>query len=114
MKHPVSNISEVSAGSGHGGRGGRGLGCGGLGGQEGRGGDKVPPPTSKDVDACTHMSDHYLSDSNYTDLSPAEKAILWQIRKKRTGNDSIPSPTPSIINQVKRNISELKFTLRDL
>ena len=60
------------------------------------------------------MSDQYLSDNNYKDLSPAEKARLWQIRKKITGNDSNPSPPPPIINQVKRKISELKITLRDM
>ena len=60
------------------------------------------------------MSDQYLSDNNYKDLSPAEKARLWQIRKKITGNDSNPSPPPPSINQVKRNISELKVTLGDL
>ena len=51
---------------------------------------------------------------NYKDLSPAEKSRLWQIRKKRTGNDSNSSPPPSMINQVKKNISELKFTLHNL
>ena len=60
------------------------------------------------------MSDQYLSDKNYKDLSPAEKARLWQIRKKITGNDSNPRSHPPRTNQVKRNISELKVTLRDL
>ena len=60
------------------------------------------------------MSDQYFSDKNYKDLNPAEKARLWQIRKKITGNDSNPSPPPPSINQVKRKISELKVALCDL
>ena len=60
------------------------------------------------------MSVKYFSDKNYKYLSPAEKAGLWKTRKKRTGNDSNPSPPPSMINQVKRKISELKFTFRDM
>ena len=114
MNHPVRNISEVSAGSGCGGRGGSGRVCGSQGGQEGRGGDKVPPPTSKEIAACTHMSDQYLTDKNYKDLSQAKNSRLWQIRKKKAVNGSNPSPPPSMANQVKRNIGELKVTLRDL
>ena len=60
------------------------------------------------------MSDQYLSDKDYKYLIPAEKARLWKIHKKRTGGDSNPSPHPSMINQVKINISEFKFTLRYL
>ena len=60
------------------------------------------------------MSDQYLSDHKYKDLSPAEKFSLWHIRKKRTGNDSNPSPPPPSIDQFKVNISELKVALRDL
>ena len=60
------------------------------------------------------MPDQYFSDQKYKYLSPAEKARLWHIRKKRTGNDSNPSPPPSMINQFKRKIRELKVTLRDL
>ena len=114
MNHPVPNISEVSDGSGHISRGGFGQGSGGRGGQGVRVGYKVPTPTSKEITACTRMSDKYLSDQNYKDLSPAEKARLWHIREKITGNDSNPSPPPSIINQVKSKISELKVTLCDL
>ena len=47
-------------------------------------------------------------------MSPAEKARLWQICKKITRNDSNPSPPPPRTNQVKRNISELKFIFCDL
>ena len=47
MNNPVCNIYEFSAGSGRGGRGGRGQGHDGQGVQEGRGGDKVTPPTAK-------------------------------------------------------------------
>ena len=47
-------------------------------------------------------------------MNPAEKARIWYIRKKITGNDSKPSPPPPRINEVKRNISGLKFILRDL
>ena len=47
-------------------------------------------------------------------MSPAEKARLWYTRKKITGKDSNQSPPPSIINQVKRKISELKVIIRDL
>ena len=64
MNHPVHNISEVSAESGRGVRGRRGQGRGGRGGQGGRGGEKGPPPTAKEIAACTRMSDHYLSDKN--------------------------------------------------
>ena len=110
MNYPVCNISEVSAGSGSGSRGGRGKVCCSQGGQGGRGGDKLPPPTAKDISACNHMSDQYLSDKNYKYLNPDEKSILWQICKKRTVSDSKPSPPPPSINQVKRKISELKFT----
>ena len=60
------------------------------------------------------MSDQYFSDQKYKYLSPAENARLCQISKKRTGDGSNLSPPPSIINQVKINISELKVTLRDL
>ena len=60
------------------------------------------------------MPDQYFSDQKYKYLSPAEKSRIWKTRKKRTGNDSNLSPPPSIINQVKRNISELKVTLGDL
>ena len=77
MNHPVCNISEVSDGGGCGGRGGRGRGCGGRGGQVGRVGDKGPPQTSKEIAACTHISDQYLSGKNYKDLSPDEKSRLW-------------------------------------
>ena len=60
------------------------------------------------------MSDQYFSDKNDKYLNPDEKDILWKNSKKRTGNDSNPSPPPPSINQVKRNISELKVTLGDL
>ena len=60
------------------------------------------------------MSDQFFSDKNYKYLNPAEKSRLWHICKKRTGNDSKPSPPPLSINQVKRKISELKVILRDL
>ena len=47
-------------------------------------------------------------------MNPSEKSRLWHIHKKRTGNDSNPSPLTPRINQVQRKFSELKFTLRDL
>ena len=60
------------------------------------------------------MSDHYFSDNNYKDLNLDEKARLWQICKKITGNDSNPRPPPPLINQVKMKISESKVTIREL
>ena len=60
------------------------------------------------------MSDQYFSDKNCKYLNPAERARLWHIRKKITGNYSNPSPTPPRINQVKSKIIGLKVTLRDL
>ena len=77
MNHPVHNISEVSSGSECGGRVGRGRGRGVRGGQGRKGGEKGPPPTSKEIAACTHMSDQYFSDKNYKNLSPDERARLW-------------------------------------
>ena len=77
MNHPVHNISEFSAVIVRGGRGGCGKGWGGRGVHGERGGYKVPPPTAKEVSACTHISDQYFSDQKYKDLSPAEKARLW-------------------------------------
>ena len=82
MHQPVRKISEVSAGSGRGGRGGSGRDHGGRGGLGGRGEYKGPPPTANEIATFTHMSDQYFSDKNYKYLSPAEKARLWQIRKK--------------------------------
>ena len=114
MNHPVRNISEVSAGSGRGGRGGHGQGRAVWGGQGGRGGDKGPPTTAKEIAACNHMSGQYFSDKNCKYLSPAEKARLWQIHRKRTRKESNPIPPPYMINHVKRKISELKITLRDM
>ena len=100
MNHPVRNISEVSAESGRRDRGGRGRGHGGRVGQGVRGGYKGPPTIANEITTCTHMSDQYFSDNNYKYLSPADKARLWQIRKKRSGNESNTIPPPSMINQV--------------
>ena len=90
-----------------------GLGRGGWGGQGGRGGYKVPPLTAVQIDAFAHISYQYFSDKNYKYLSAAEKAKLQQIHKQRSGNDN-PSPPPPSIILVKRNISALESTLRDL
>ena len=60
------------------------------------------------------MSDQYFSDQKYEDLSPSERARLWDIRKKINSNESNASPPTPLTNQVKRKISELKNTLRDL
>ena len=114
MNHPIRDISEVSAGIGSRGRGCRVQGRGGRGGQGGRGVDKGPHSTAKEIAACTHMYDQYFSGNNYRDLSPAEKAKLWQISNKRTGNDSNPRPPPSMINRVKSKINEFKVTLCDI
>ena len=57
MIHHVCNIYELSAGIGRGGKGGNERGRCGRGE---KGGDKGPPPTAKEIAACTHISDQYF------------------------------------------------------